>query len=46
MREPLNALTKDGVQFGLNIYVRFSADCSDHGVLKLLGTCRPTARTP
>src|SRR5438067_10623378 len=23
MREPLNALTKDGVQFGLDIYVRF-----------------------
>ena len=36
MREPLNALTKDGVQFGLNIYVRFSADCSDSGVVTLL----------
>jgi regulator of protease activity HflC (stomatin/prohibitin superfamily) len=37
VREPLNALTKDGVQFGLNIYVRFSADCSDAGVQTLLG---------
>jgi regulator of protease activity HflC (stomatin/prohibitin superfamily) len=38
VREPLNALTKDGVQFGLNIYVRFSADCSDAGVQNLLST--------
>jgi regulator of protease activity HflC (stomatin/prohibitin superfamily) len=37
VREPLTALTKDGVQFGLNIYVRFSADCSDAGVQNLLG---------
>ena len=38
MREPLNALTKDGVQFGLNIYVRFAADCSEKGVTTLLST--------
>jgi regulator of protease activity HflC (stomatin/prohibitin superfamily) len=38
VKEPLSALTKDGVQFGLNIYVRFSADCSDAGVQTLLGT--------
>ena len=36
VREPLSALTKDGVQFGLNIYVRFSADCSDAGVQTIL----------
>ena len=36
VREPLNALTKDGVQFGLNVYVRFSPDCSDAGVTSLL----------
>ncbi|HEY2517057.1 MAG TPA: SPFH domain-containing protein [Polyangiaceae bacterium] len=41
MREPLTALTKDGVQFGLNIYVRFSADCSDPGVQQLLGSLAP-----
>jgi regulator of protease activity HflC (stomatin/prohibitin superfamily) len=41
MREPLNALTKDGVQFGLNIYVRFSADCSDSGVATLLANLPP-----
>jgi regulator of protease activity HflC (stomatin/prohibitin superfamily) len=38
VREPLTALTKDGVQFGLNIYVRFSADCSDAGVQTILGS--------
>jgi hypothetical protein len=36
VREPLKAMTKDGVQFGLNIYVRFSPDCSDDGVRNLL----------
>ncbi len=41
MREPLNALTKDGVQFGLNIFVRFSADCSDDGVRTLLSELPP-----
>jgi regulator of protease activity HflC (stomatin/prohibitin superfamily) len=41
IREPLTALTKDGVQFGLNIYVRFSPDCSDEGVKTLL-TALPT----
>ena len=42
-REPLTALTKDGVQFGLNIYVRFSADCSDDGVKALLTELPPDA---
>jgi regulator of protease activity HflC (stomatin/prohibitin superfamily) len=41
MREPLTALTKDGVQFGLNIYVRFAADCSERGVTTLLATLPP-----
>lgn len=41
VREPLTALTKDGVQFGLNVYVRFSPDCSDDGVKTLL-TSMPT----
>jgi hypothetical protein len=38
VREPLTALTKDGVQFGLNVYVRFSPDCTDDGVKTLLGS--------
>jgi regulator of protease activity HflC (stomatin/prohibitin superfamily) len=41
MREPLTALTKDGVQFGLDIYVRFSADCDDKTVEQLLATGIP-----
>src|SRR5215471_20517836 len=41
MREPLTALTKDGVQFGLDIYVRFAADCSDHSVEILLASLTP-----
>jgi regulator of protease activity HflC (stomatin/prohibitin superfamily) len=41
VREPLTALTKDGVQFGLDIYVRFSADCSDQTVEHLLATAIP-----
>jgi regulator of protease activity HflC (stomatin/prohibitin superfamily) len=41
MREPLTSLTKDGVQFGLDIYVRFSADCSDTSVDTLLRQLTP-----
>jgi regulator of protease activity HflC (stomatin/prohibitin superfamily) len=41
VREPLTALTKDGVQFGLDIYVRFSADCDDKTVEQLLATGTP-----
>ena len=41
VREPLTALTKDGVQFGLDIYVRFSADCSDETVKNLLAQLKP-----
>ena len=40
-REPLEALTKDGVQFGLTVYVRFSANCSDPAVMRLLSTLTP-----
>ena len=39
--EPLTALTRDGVQFGLDVYVRFSADCSDDAVTNLLETLTP-----
>ena len=40
-REALTALTKDGVQFGLDIYVRFAADCSDRSITLLLSTLTP-----
>jgi regulator of protease activity HflC (stomatin/prohibitin superfamily) len=39
--EPLAAQTKDGVQFGLEISVRFSADCSPTTVRNLLATVIP-----
>lgn len=39
--EPLNAVTKDGVQFGLEINVRFSADCSPQTVKTMLSTLIP-----
>jgi regulator of protease activity HflC (stomatin/prohibitin superfamily) len=39
--DPLSVLTKDGVQFGLDMYVRFSANCSDNGVGQILGSLSP-----
>ena len=39
--EPLAAATKDGVQFGLEINVRFSADCSPETVKTMLTTLIP-----
>ncbi len=41
VKEELTALTKDGVQFELDVYVRFSADCSSENVIKLLDTLQP-----
>ena len=41
MGEPLQALTQDGVQFGLHLFVRFSADCSDAATAHLLETLTP-----
>lgn len=40
-REPLTALTKDGVQFGLDIYVRFSVECSDQSVKQIVASVPP-----
>lgn len=39
--DPMNVLTKDGVQFGLDMYVRFSANCSDDSVKQLLTSLTP-----
>ena len=41
LREPLNALTKDGVQFRVNVYIRYSANCSDPSVVKILQNMAP-----
>lgn len=37
-RESLTSLTKDGVQFGVDIYVRYGANCTDEVVAQLLKT--------
>jgi SPFH domain / Band 7 family len=39
--DPMNVLTKDGVQFGLDMYVRFSANCSDDSVKQMLRSLTP-----
>lgn len=39
--DPLTVVTKDGVQFGLDMYVRFSANCADESVEHMLGTLSP-----
>jgi regulator of protease activity HflC (stomatin/prohibitin superfamily) len=39
--DPLTVLTKDGVQFGLDMYVRFSANCADESVEQMLATLSP-----
>ena len=43
-REQLTSLTRDGVQFGVDIYVRYSANCADDVVPKLLATVTGEAR--
>jgi regulator of protease activity HflC (stomatin/prohibitin superfamily) len=46
-KESLTSLTKDGVQFGVDIYVRYAANCSDDVVTAILKTVPPdvNART-
>jgi regulator of protease activity HflC (stomatin/prohibitin superfamily) len=34
VKEPMTALTKDGVQFGLDIYVTYSANCGDDAAME------------
>ncbi len=42
IKEPLNALAKDSVQFSLDIYVSYSANCdNDEAVKKLLSDLAP-----
>jgi regulator of protease activity HflC (stomatin/prohibitin superfamily) len=40
-KEPLRALTRDGVQFGLDIYIRFGAACDSPSVERILDTLTP-----
>ena len=41
VREALDTLTRDGVHFGFDLVVRFSADCTNEGVMALIGNLRP-----
>jgi regulator of protease activity HflC (stomatin/prohibitin superfamily) len=41
MQTPLDTLTRDGVHFGFTVVLRFSADCSDRAIERLLGTLTP-----
>ena len=41
VRQSLDTLTRDGVHFGFDLVVRFSADCSNEGVVQLIGNLRP-----
>src|SRR5690349_18080123 len=42
-KEALSSLTKDGVQFGVDIYIRYAANCSDDVVTAILKTVPPDA---
>lgn len=44
IKEPLTALTKDGIQFSLDVYVTFSIDCSNEQIEKLLKTLAPAGK--
>ncbi len=41
--DPLTVLTQDGVQFGLDIYVRYSANCDDASVVDIMSMLSPAA---
>ena len=41
LHDPLTVTTQDGVEFGIDIYVRFSANCADQSVIDILSTLNP-----
>jgi regulator of protease activity HflC (stomatin/prohibitin superfamily) len=41
--ESLQSLTRDGVQFGLDVRITYRIDCSDQTVSKILATIQPNA---
>jgi SPFH domain / Band 7 family len=41
LQTPLDTLTRDGVHFGFTVVLRFSADCSDRAIERLLATLTP-----
>ena len=42
LHDPMTITTQDGVEFGIDIYVRFSANCENQSVLDLLSTLTPS----
>ena len=43
--DPLTVLTQDGVQFGIDIYVRYSANCEhDESVIEIMSMLSPAER--
>jgi regulator of protease activity HflC (stomatin/prohibitin superfamily) len=42
LHDPLMVTTQDGVEFGIDIYVRFSANCANQSVIDLLSTLAPS----
>lgn len=41
LHDPLTVTTQDGVEFGIDIYVRFSANCENQSVIDILSTLSP-----
>ena len=41
VKEELTSLTKDGVQFGLDVYVTVSANCDDDALKQIFATIAP-----
>jgi regulator of protease activity HflC (stomatin/prohibitin superfamily) len=44
LHDPLTVTTQDGVEFGIDTYVRFSANCENQSVIDLLSTLTPAER--
>lgn len=44
LHDPLVVTTQDGVEFGIDIYVRFAANCTDQSVVDILSTLTPAER--
>jgi regulator of protease activity HflC (stomatin/prohibitin superfamily) len=41
LHDPLTVTTQDGVEFGIDIYVRFAANCEQQSVIEILQTLNP-----
>jgi regulator of protease activity HflC (stomatin/prohibitin superfamily) len=41
LHDPLTVTTQDGVEFGIDIYVRFAANCEQQSVIEIMQTLSP-----